>query len=292
MTPVENAPLDFDAAVREVQLDVDAIIRTGRGRRRRRRYGAAMAVVVVADTATTFAVSEFVGSGSSGEQSLNASITVPCDVPTRTVPDYLDWPCATGPVTPYFAGEIGLAVGSEGSPPQKPVQHARSRVLAFGALPNGTSGSTITVVEYWRAGGRSLAQLVALDSSTQHKQFTSFVSARVPVAGDPALFSVPAYWFPPKSVTMNPCEYFAHHPPRPPYDPTATCTRTVVARTGVAAVRLLRGPGHPDAAVPVHDGLAGIFEAPPGTPGLSEWRIQALNSEGRVISSVPYSAFL
>jgi hypothetical protein len=300
MSPVENAPLDFDAVVREVSLDIDAIIRTGHSRRRRRRYATAMTAVVIAIAGTTLVVSNFPHTAASGSQTLSATGTIPCNTPTRTVPDYLSWPCATGPVTPYFQGQINDAASYAQSAhidagrvgPQQPITHARVRVLAFGTLPNSTAGSTLTVVEYWQAGGHSPAQLFATVSGTHDPGGGDGTSGLVPVTGDPAVFSIPANWFPPKSVTSNQCEYLVNHPPTPPNEATATCTRTVVARAGVAAVRLLRGPGHPDAAVQVHHNLAGIFQAPLGTPHLSQWRIQALDSNGHIISSVPYNAIL
>jgi hypothetical protein len=212
----------------------------------------------------------------------------------------LDWPCPSGPVTGAEETQLNAMIADAENAeirharnthaPPTPIKNAQVRVLAFGPLPNGTPGTMFAAAMYWQKNGTTPAQII--DSYADADGIAS--SGRlgpIPVAGDPPLLATPSNMAPPTPTTSNWCNDLAANPPTPPMETTVTCTNTVVARAGVTAVRLVRGPDEADPPTPVHNGLAGVYEAPHWTSDVkTHWRIEALNSHGQVIGSIPYTA--
>jgi hypothetical protein len=226
--------------------------------------------------------------------SVAGATLVPCDTPIRTVPQFLDWPCLAGSFTGYYAEQtqavqaeaIDLFAGT-------PIADLQVRVLGFGPVPNGRPGSTVVYAEVWQRGGHTSAKIgYNFAKPAQFSPSSGEAPADDAVVfpyligpmppGDPSLIVTrPVGTFAVKS--RQECRAIASNRARLTISHPASCSDTVLARPGIAALRVDKGDGHFGPVIPVHAGLAGLADSVHPT-----WTIQGLSSTGSLIASVPY----
>jgi hypothetical protein len=226
--------------------------------------------------------------------SVAGAVQVPCDTPARTVPRFLDWPCLSGSFSRYysqqteaFQQEAALLFAGERD------ADLEVRVLGFGPVPNGRPGSTVVFAELWQRGGHTAAQLgynfakpaqfspssdkAPADDAVVFPYLVGPVPAGSPsliVTGRRGTFGV---------RSRKECRAIASNRARVTISHPASCSDTVVARGGIAAIRVVKGGGHFGPVIPVRAGLAALADRVHPT-----WTIQGLSSTGTVLASVPY----
>jgi hypothetical protein len=112
--------------------DIDEVIRRSQ-RLHRRRNAARASISVVVVAALAAAVSIVVGLATNTEPGLQlahgGATPVRCDAPTRTVPEYLNWPCGSETATEYFqTGFRDMFAGFERTLAGRGLATARSKV--------------------------------------------------------------------------------------------------------------------------------------------------------------------
>jgi hypothetical protein len=256
---------------------------------------AATVFVVAAVSVAAVVLADSHSSRGSTRVSIAGSTQVPCDQPSRAVPHYIAWPCASGAVSAYDEQEFdAIAPLALRNVSAKGLQ---IRVLAFGPLPNSRPGSTVVYAEVWPRYGDEPASGFASYSVPARLQpgyhgktapdaplLESAVGGSLP-AGRQALFvDAPVGYS--NAATPHSCEQMDNNPPtNDQHDYLAPCADTVVARQGVTAIRVVDSKGKIGPAIPVHNGLAGLTDTAEGRRG---WTIQGLNDRGTVIASTPY----
>jgi hypothetical protein len=263
-------------------------------RHNRTRGVAAGAILVLVTCAIVGAVQLTNTHRHAGGVSVGRAVQVPCDTPTRVVPQMLDWPCLTGTFSRYYnqqtqairAEAIDLFTGV-------PAAELQVRVLGFGPAPNGRPGSTVVVAEVWQRGGRGSAKIGY--NFAKPAQFSPgsdqapaddavvfpYLVGPMPAGDPPLIVTRPRGTFAVgsrkecRAIASNQATLTVSHP--------ASCDDTVVARGGITAIRVAEGPGHFGPVAPVIAGIAGI-----GKGVHPAWTIQGLDSSGAVVASVPY----
>jgi hypothetical protein len=261
---------------------------------RTRRISAGATLVLVAG-AIVGAVQLTDTHSDTGRISVGGAAPVPCDTPARTVPQLLDWPCLTGSFTRYYSQQTQALrnqadVLFDGLYPDLQV-----RVLGFGPVPNGRPGSTAVFAEIWQRGGRTSAKLgfsfakpARLSPNPQNAPTGDpvvfpYLVGPMPAGNPPLIVTRPVGTF--AVTSRKECRAIASNRARLTISHPASCGDTVLARPGIAAIRVVEGNGHLGPVIPVHAGLAGLADRRihPG------WTIQGLSSSGAVVASVPYA---
>jgi hypothetical protein len=259
---------------------------------RTRRIAAGVTLALVAG-AIVSAVQLTEGHSQPGGVSVAAAVRIPCDTPTRPVPQFLDWPCPTGSFSRYYSQQTEALRTEADTLFAGLYPDLQFRVLGFGPVPNGRPGSTVVYAEIWQRGGHTPAKIGY--SFAKPARFSPnvdgapaddavvFPSLVGPMpAGNPSLIVTrPVGTFGVKSprecraITSGRARLTISHP--------ASCSDTVVARRGIAAIRVVEGVGHFGPVIPVHEGLAALADHMHPT-----WTIQGLSRTGTVLASIPY----
>jgi hypothetical protein len=293
---------DVDAPRSSLLVDLEHRIITSR---RRRRAGATGAAVLLVVGVTIGVVAASISPGRKGQSPpvLTDATSVPCATPAREVPDYLDWPCPEGTLTPYDREAIHhlltfTTLSPTASNPNVKPPDVAVRVLAMGPLPNSRAGSTVVHAEVWQRDGTGPATIVtsygfhasAAPRWARPRNGDEWVpggdAMGTKLPGDPVMFlDVP----PGLDLPRRPdeCQHMADTKPNKRHGGYfAACTDTVVTRAGVANVRTIGPHGQLGALDRVTDGLAGLDTTRSQRPN---WRIQALDASGNVIGSIPFT---
>jgi hypothetical protein len=233
-------------------------------------------------------------SSGTGRVSGAGAVRVPCDTPTRTVPQFLDWPCPTGSFSRYYSQQT-QAFQQEADVlfAREPAADLEVRVLGFGPVPNGRPGSTVVFAELWQRGGRTAALLgynfakpaqfspnsdeAPADDAVVFPYLVGPMPAGNPqllVTGRSGTFAV---------TSRTECRAIASNRARLTISHPGSCSDTVLARPGIAAIRVVEGVGHFGPVIPVRAGLAALADHVHPT-----WTIQGLSSTGAVLASAPY----
>jgi hypothetical protein len=263
-------------------------------RHNRHRGAAAGATLVLVAGAIVGAVQLTNSRSDAGGSSVAGAAPVPCDKPTRTVPHFLDWPCPPGTFNQYYSQQTEVFQGEAGVLfPGAADAHLQVRVLGFGPVPNGRPGSTVVFAELWQRRGRTSAMI----GYNLAKPAKFSPNSDVAPPGDAVVFPYLVGPMPagkPALIVTRPigtfgvdsrkeCQAIASNRAHLSVSHPAACGDTVVARSGIAAIRVDEGDGHFGPVIPVHAGLAGLADRLHPT-----WTIQGLGTAGTVVGSVPY----
>jgi hypothetical protein len=269
---------------------------------RRRRFAAATGGTVLVTAAVTVGALLPGDAGSSNRKavSVGGSGAVPCAEPARNVPNFLDWPCPTGPVSAYERQEFAQmrqwgGLGSHGNAASDKFDF---RVLAFGPVPHSRQSSSFVFAEDWLRDGSS--PVLSFISYASLDTLYPFPQARPPTgaplqagsgggpmpAGDPAMFVAAPPSIPrDMRTTLKACNRRIQRPMTRPTGYVTACTDMVLVRAGITAIRVVQPHGQMDPAIPVTSGVAGLERFAQGRRG---WSIQGLDANGKVVATVPY----
>jgi hypothetical protein len=311
---------DVTAEGRDILAGLDAKLS------RRRRHGAAMGAMVLAVTAiivvSTVAarsVESPTAAGHSATDRTAGDPTLPppgparCDTPTRTVPNFLDWSCPTGTIDSQGQQVLARTLGgakqlindlsrlpSPGSSPH-PAKAVHMRVLAYGPLTGDASsaGRVFTAAEFWlpHSGGTYFTTLV-FSKSTRPGTPIRFTFGGGTLADGTnrgnagrvqatRLLYNTAHVYPDSSADTKTCTSI---PPTDDAGP-ARCSDIFLVRPDIVALRLVR-TGMPAVIVPAHNGFAAVPATGTAPKDHSDWRVQALDRHGDVVSSIGYATAL
>lgn len=288
-----------DDAYRDLEAPPDfatTVLAAHRRRRRRtmRLTGAVCAAVIAAATAAV--VEEVPGSGHASVVVSNAT-GVPCAEPPAAVSNALRWPCPQQTPDAFF--DVMFDKPELFLTPGKSATSLDYRILGFGRLPNSRPGGVVVVGETWPIAGATSAEVFTAFASPAHYQ--PGIEAEQEVAGpngpvpdligegaapaaDPAmlLVSTPRLSAEPAERT---CAALAMSTPQPRTTYLAACSDTVVVRSDITAIQLVRDGSLEGAPIPVTDGLAGLPGPQDSRPG---WQIQGLDAAGNVVATIAW----
>jgi hypothetical protein len=291
---------------------------------RRRRHGVAVGAMVVAVTAivgiSTVAARLVESPAASGHSrqgptsvgSLPAPGPARCDTPTRTVAHYLDWSCPTGTIDgqgqQVLARMLGAAKQSIGfqtwrrlpnSSPH-PAKAVHMRVLAYGPVTDDAATDRMfAAAEFWLPH-RHGAYFVTLVFPKNVRPGTAFMVSlgegalgRVGDIGNSGQIQTARvlyntnHVYPTSSADTKTCSSI----PATGDNRPAHCSDIFLVRPDIVALRLLR-PGVPSVIAAAHNGFAGVPVTGTAPEAHGDWRVQALDRHGKVVSTIGYDTGL
>jgi hypothetical protein len=213
--------------------------------------------------------------------------------------NYIDWPCAQGPVDAYFRE---LFDHPNRFMPNIATFDRDARVLAYGDIPASRPGGRFVVAEVWKADTLKTKLIVmftqpagVLPQSTQDHlaQYGVGPSDRVgsvagaeptpPPVGALIVVSTP---HPSRHYVTN-CDAQLARIPDARHGYLAACSNIVVTRSDVAAIRLLHNGMVIGQPIPVSNRATGLPSPRANRPG---WTIEAINADGDIVGSAPWRA--